>query len=229
MAEGHRERLRRRFVKEGLRNFEDYQALELLLFYVIPRRDVSPLARDLIQRFGSFSGVLCASVEELEKVPGIGESAAVFLHLLSELYPYYLNDLHRYKRQITDPKDLEEHLAPRFLGLGKEVVYLICLDNSNRIIYSDFISKGNVNHTSIDIRTIAEIALRVESRSIIIAHNHPHGFAIPSEQDLVTTRQLQRSLHTLGIELLDHLIFADGDYVSLQQSGKMLELNKNLY
>ncbi len=224
MAEGHRERLRNRFLKEGLQNFEDYQALELLLFYAIPRRDVSPLARMLIQRFGSFSAVLNAPVEELQKIPGMGEGSAAFLHLMPELCQYYRKDMIRFKKQICSLRDAEEYLLPQFTGMTTEAVYLLCLDNANRILYSDFIGQGTVDAAHLSVRAVVEIALRVGATSIILAHNHPRGFAIPSQSDIDSTLRIQISLHGLGIRLQDHLIIADEDFVSLRQSGILGEM-----
>ena len=224
MAEGHRERLKRRFLKEGLNNFEDYQALELLLFYAIPRKDTSPIARELIKRFGSFSGVLSAPVDELKKVDGMGESSATFLSLVSAAGSYYLRDLCRYKKQITSTKDAGDYLVSQFIGLSNECVYLLCIDNGGRILHGDFISEGTVGLSSLSVRSVAEIALRVGAASVIIAHNHPRGFATPSSSDLQSTHILQKALQNLSIALLDHIILAENDYVSMAQSGMLLKL-----
>ncbi|MGN0664286.1 MAG: RadC family protein [Negativibacillus sp.] len=224
MAEGHRERLKKRFLKEGLSNFEDYQALELLLFYAIPRKDTSPIARALIKRFGSFSAVLDAPVEELQKVEGMGEASAVYLHLLPAMANYYMNDLCRYKKQITSTKEAGDYLKPQFIGKTNEMVYLLCLDSGGRILYGDFVNEGTVELASLPLRSIVEIVLRVGASSVILAHNHPRGFALPSREDITSTHALQQSLHCLGIRLLDHLIVAENDYVSLSESNQLLSL-----
>ena len=218
MAEGHRERLKRRFLNEGLRNFEDYQALELLLFYVIPRKDTSPIARTLIQRFGSFSAVLEAPLEELKKVEGMGESSATYLKVLSAMSNYYMTDLTRFKKQITSTREARDYLLPRFIGLTNECVYLLCLDKSGRILHGDFINEGTVDISTLSPRTIVEIALRVGASRIILSHNHPRGFALPSSSDVASTLELKNLLETLGIELADHLIVSENDCVSLRES-----------
>lgn len=218
MAEGHRERLKRRFLNEGLRNFEDYQALELLLFYVIPRKDTSPIARTLIQRFGSFSAVLEAPLEELKKVEGMGESSSTYLKVLSAMSNYYMTDLTRFKKQITSTREARDYLLPRFIGLTNECVYLLCLDKSGRILHGDFINEGTVDISTLSPRTIVEIALRVGASRIILSHNHPRGFALPSSSDVASTLELQNLLETLGIELADHLIVSENDCVSLRES-----------
>ncbi len=226
MAEGHRARLKNRFLKEGLQNFEDYQALELLLFYAIPRQDVSPLARELIRHFGSFSAVLNAPVEELRKIPGMGEGSAAFLHLLPQMSQYYINDLHRFKPQILSSREAGDYLLSRFFGRTAENVFLLCLDSANRILYSDFISKGSVDFAAISVRSIVEIVLRAGATGVILAHNHPHGFALPSQADISSTRSLQQALRSIGVELLDHIIVAEGDYTSMKESGEMLNFEK---
>lgn len=218
MAEGHRERLKRRFLNEGLRNFEDYQALELLLFYAIPRKDTSPIARALIQRFGSFSAVLEAPLEELQKVDGMGESSATYLKILSAMSNYYMTDLVRFKKQLTSTHDARDHMLPRFIGLTNECVYLICLDKSGRILYENFINEGTVDLSTLSPRTIVEIALRVGAGRIILAHNHPRGFALPSSDDVASTLELQTILASLGIELADHIIVSENDCVSMRES-----------
>lgn len=218
MAEGHRERLKRRFLQEGLRHFEDYQALELLLFYAIPRKDTSPIARALIQRFGSFSAVLDAPLEDLKKVEGMGETSACFLKLLPAFSAYYLNDSCRFKKQILSTKEAGAYLTPQFIGCVNEKVYLLCLDKSGRILHGDFIHEGTVDFSSLSPRTVVEIALRVGACSILLAHNHPRGFALPSQDDINSTLQLRQTLDTLGIRLLDHLIIAENDYISMAES-----------
>ena len=223
MAEGHRERLKRRFLNEGLRNFEDYQALELLLFYAIPRKDTSPIARALIQRFGSFSAVLEAPLEELKKVAGMGESSAAYLKMLSAMSNYYMTDLTRFKRQITSTRDARDYLLPRFIGQTNECVYLLCLDKSGRILHGDFINEGTVDLSTLSPRTIVELTLRVGASRIILAHNHPRGFALPSSSDVAATLELQKLLSTLGIELADHLIVSENDCVSLRESNILTE------
>lgn len=224
MAEGHRERQKRRFLKEGLQNFEPYQALELLLFYAIPRKDTSPVARELIKRFGSFSAVLSAPVDELKKVDGMGESSATFLHLMGQCCSFYLSDLSRYKKQIMSTADAGQYLLPRFLGKAHESLFILCLDNSRRIVYEGMVSEGTVDVADVPLRSITEIVLRSNSTSVILAHNHPRGFATPSEADILSTKQLQMLLHTLNVTLLDHLIVAETDYVSMAESGLLMKL-----
>lgn len=219
MAEGHRERLKKRFLNEGLTNFEDYQALELLLFYAIPRKDTSSIARKLLDVFGSFSAVINAPVDELRRVDGIGECTAVYIKLLNEFCSYYMNDTTRYKKQLVTLEEVGEYLKNKFIGLSVEKIYLLCVDDVNRILYGDFISEGSVNLSTFDTRTIIEICIRVGATGIFLAHNHPRSFALPSKDDLEVTRELEKALRVLNISLIDHLVIADNDYVSMRCSN----------
>ena len=131
---------------------------------------------------------------------------------------YYMTDLTRFKKQITSTREARDYLLPRFIGLTNECVYLLCLDKSGRILHGDFINEGTVDISTLSPRTIVEIALRVGASRIILSHNHPRGFALPSSSDVASTLELKNLLETLGIELADHLIVSENDCVSLRES-----------
>lgn len=217
--DGHRQRLKERFVKEGLDNFQQNQVLELLLFYCIPRRDTNEIAHNLLKRFGSLSGVVEATVDELKKVPGMGENAAVFLSLLNAFSRYY--QVNRVSDAVILPtiEKCGEYLTPLFTGRRNETVFLLCLDAKCKVICCREVGEGGVNTASVPIRRIVEIALGVNASSVVLAHNHPNGLALPSADDIHTTKRLAQALQTVNIELIDHVIVADEDYVSLAQSG----------
>lgn len=216
---GHRQRLKERFLKEGLDNFNELQVLELLLFYCIPRQDTNPIAHVLLDRFGSLAQVLEAPTSELMKVPGIGEATATFLPLMASLCRYYL--VHRTASNVilNTIEQCGEYLLPFFCGRRNEVVYLLCLDAKCKVLSCKEVGEGSVNSASVPIRRIVEMALANNATSVILAHNHPSGMALPSSEDQLTTRRLALSLSTVDIELVDHLVIADDDFVSLRQSG----------
>lgn len=216
---GHRQRLKERFLKEGLDNFNELQVLELLLFYCIPRQDTNPIAHVLLDRFGSLAQVLEAPTSELMKVPGIGEATATFLPLMASLCRYYL--VHRTASNVilNTIEQCGEYLLPFFCGRRNEVVYLLCLDAKCKVLSCKEVGEGSVNSASVPIRRIVEMALANNATSVILAHNHPSGMALPSGEDQLTTRRLALSLSTVDIELVDHLVIADDDFVSLRQSG----------
>lgn len=216
---GHRQRLKERFLKEGLDHFDEHQVLELLLFYCIPRIDTNPLAHNLLERFGSLAQVLEAPVEELEKVPGIGTNAATFLSLTTAVGRYYL--VNRSMQTVILPtiEKCGRYLQPFFYGRRNETVYMLCLDAKCKVLCCKEVGEGSVNSAGIPIRRIVEIALGANASSVILAHNHPSGFAVPSGEDVQTTRRIAAALDAVEIELVDHIVFADEDFVSMAQSG----------
>lgn len=216
---GHRERLRSRFLKEGLDNFEEVNALELLLFYCIPRKDTNELAHALLDHFGSFHQVLDATPEELMTVPGIGEGTATFLPLIASACRYYrVNQANNISALDTIEK-CGDYLVNYFHGRKNETIMLLCLDAKCKRIVCREIGEGSVNSASISARRVAEIALSVNATSVILAHNHPSGIALPSTDDVNTTKLIAKSLRAVDIVLTDHIIVAEDDYVSMAQSG----------
>lgn len=220
---GHRARVKERFLAEGLDSFTDIQVLELLLFYCMPRRDTNPIAHALLDHFGSLSQVLEASVEELCKVDGIGEHAAAFLKLIPQAGRYYLSDRSAQTKVLTTLESCAEYLTPRFVGRNVETVFLLCMDAKCKVLCCRKIAEGDVNSAGISPRKIVEIALGANASSVVLAHNHPGGLAIPSGEDILVTRQLAAALRAVEVKLVDHIIVADGDYVSIVQSGYCLD------
>lgn len=217
--DGHRQRLKDRFCNEGLDHFEEHEVLELLLFYCIPRIDTNPLAHELLNRFGSLAQVLEAPVEELEKVQGIGHNAAVFLSLITAAGRYYQVNCASRTVILTSVEACGNYLRPFFYGLRNETVYLLCLDAKCKVLCCKEIGEGSVNSAGVSIRRIVETALAANATSVILAHNHPSGLAIPSDADIQTTRRVAIALDAVEIGLIDHIVVAEDDFVSLAQSG----------
>lgn len=217
---GHRERLKQRFLEEGLDNFTDVQVLELLLFYAVPQRDTNPIAHELIRHFGSLSQVLDAPVEELKKVDGIKDNAATLLALVIQLCRYYQVDSAQRVEILDSLEACGHYLLPRFFGRSRETVFLLCLDAKCKVICCKEIGEGSVNAASISIRKVVETALNANATSVVLAHNHPSGLALPSEEDILTTKRLYAALQAVDVVLADHLVVADGDYVSMAQTPR---------
>ena len=216
---GHRERLRSRFLREGLDNFEEVNALELLLFYCIPRKDTNELAHILLSHFGSFHQVLDATPEELMAVPGIGEGTATFLPLIAAACRYYRVNQANDCSALDTIEKCGDFLVNYFHGRKNETVILLCMDAKCKKIVCRELGEGSVNSASISARRVAEIALGVKATFAVLAHNHPSGVAVPSSEDVQTTKLVAKSLNAVGITLTDHIVVADDDYVSLVQSG----------
>ena len=219
--DGHRERLRQSFLEHGLSSMNDINALELLLFYAVPRRDTNELAHLLLQHFGSLDGVFSASAEELCEVEGIGAYAASLLTLVPEIMKKSRLSKSREIRQIRSSDDAGEYLLPYFMNERDEVVYLLCLDSKRAVICCAEMGRGVVNSVDTSVRRIVEKALKVKACSVIVAHNHPDGLALPSREDDLFTKCLYNALETVGIRLEDHIIVADEDYISIADTGMM--------
>ena len=216
---GHRERLKQRFLEEGLDNFTEIQVLELLLFYAIPRSDTNPLAHALLEHFGCLAQVLEADVEELKKVPGIGDHAATLLALVIDLCRYYQVTCAQQTEILTTLDACGKYLVPKFFGRTRETVFLLCLDAKCKVLCCKEIGEGSVNTAAISVRKVVETALSANATTVILAHNHPSGIAVPSNEDIQTTQRIAAALSAVEIHLADHIVVADGDYVSMVQSG----------
>lgn len=217
--DGHRSRLKQRFADYGERVFDDHQLLELLLFYCIPQGDVNPLAHRLINHFGSLSAVLDASPEDLKQVKGMGSHAALFLSMLPQIMRRYEICRSRAETTVTSTADAGEYLLPYFFGTRNETVYLLCLDAKGKVLSCVFLAEGSPDRVGLDSRQIVETALFHRATSVILAHNHLSGVALPSQADIDATLALRPLLKAINVTLLDHLVIADGDFISMTETG----------
>lgn len=217
--QGHREKMRQRFLKSGLESFADHEALELLLYYAIPRRDTNPIAHRLMERYGSLTAVLSAPAEDLKKVEGIGESAAVLLKIAGQIgRKARLSDVTQ-SRAMTDVETVGAYLLERYAGETHEVIYELCLDRKGKLLACKRLHDGGAASAALDIRKVVENAILTSASTVILAHNHPSGIALPSDDDCAATTHAAQALQTIGVALADHIIVADDDFVSMAQSG----------
>lgn len=219
--DGHRRRLKERLIKEGLDGFAPHNVMELLLFFAIPQKDTNELAHTLIDQFGSFSGALDASMEDLCSIKGVGANTAILLKLIPAISRYYLNDSSKPGTALVNAEQISSYLLPKFVGRTTEQVYLLCLNNKGNVVFGDFVFEGVLNAALIDIRRILETALRCRAASVILAHNHPHGFVLPSNADVTATKSISSALATANIHLVDHFIFAGNEYLSMREAGHL--------
>lgn len=219
MHEGHRNRLKNRFLIEGLDSFEQHQILELVLFYAIPRKDVNELAHKLLRRFGSLSRVLEADVKDIMNVDGIGLNAAVLLALIPSLARNYYMDKREDRPIVNNPEKAGEYAIPIFIGRIYEAFFLICIDAQNRIIHSALVHEGTIDEAPIYPRLIVEAALRNHAHSVILAHNHPGGSPLPSKADIDATTTIISALQHVDIKVIDHIIVAKDKYSSFVEMG----------
>jgi DNA repair protein RadC len=216
---GHRERLKDRFERAGIAGLQDYEVLELLLFYALPRKDVKPLAKDLIRRFGSLKGVLDAGHESLVGVPGIGRHAALLFRLVRDLGSLYLQKRAEEKEQISSTKELIDYCLSSMGGLKDEHFAVIYLNARNKIIKVETIQEGIVNQAVVYPRKVLEKALKHKASAIILVHNHPSGHVCPSDADIRLTRVLQDAARVMDIVQHDHLIVGENRFFSFREEG----------
>ena len=217
--DGHRDRLKSRFLEHGIDSFNDLNALELLLFYAIPRRDTNVIAHALLDRFGGLSGVFEASVQELTDVPGIGTNAALLIKLVPQIMKKCEFSKVSDMRSFHKSSQVAQFLIPRFMGEREELVLLLCLDTRNSMLCCEVLNRGVVNAVDISVRRLMEIALKHKASAVVLAHNHPDGAAIPSREDEIFTEKAQEALRLMGIRMVDHIIVAGKNHFSMRDSG----------
>ena len=216
---GHRTRVKRQFLDYGGEHLQDHQILELLLFYALPQGDVNPLAHQLMERFGSLQAVLDAPRQELTKIVGVSDHTAALLKLMPEIARRYALAQVESGTIVISAEDAARVFSPCFVGATVETLYLLSTDAKGKLLGCDRISQGAVDAVLLDQRRIVERALSRRASQLYLAHCHVTGVAAPSQADVTNTRRLRTALSSLGLRLNDHLIFADGDYVSMVQSG----------
>lgn len=217
MHSDHRKRVRNKFMKYGIDAFEPHEVLEFLLFWAIPRKDTNILAHKLINKFGSIAAVLDAPYNSLLEIDGIGESTAIFLKLLPSIARVYEEEKFLIKSKIPSMEECCHKLVLKFIGRNEEAVALMLFDSKGKIVFEGIINKGSVNAVEIYSRRIVELISSYFATSLILAHNHPSGVAIPSKEDIRSTDKLARILESMHVKFLDHIIVADDDYVSMMQ------------
>ena len=215
---GHRGRVKEEFLTRGIEGWPDHRVLELVLFYAIPQGDVNPLAHELIDRFGSLSGVLDALPEELMKVKGMGEHSSTMLKLFPAVMGRYLEGRTGPGQIVHTVEEAGHVLAPYLYGARNERAYILCLDAKEKVLGVRKLSEGNNRNSDVTIRRAAEECLALRATFCYLAHNHVSGVALPSPEDVNTTQVIRAALEPLGVRLVDHLVFVDGDLVSIRES-----------
>lgn len=221
MHTDHRSRMRARVKQYGLDSLAEHEALEYVLFFCIPRQDTNPIAHALLDRFGSFADVLEADERELITVPGVGPAAAHFLHSLSEIDRYYLTSRTRARRRLATTEALVNYLVPLFRGAKQEKLLMLALDDRRQLLRTIWLEEGSASSVDMSMRRIASEALRAGAACVVLAHNHPDGSVMPSQQDMFSTNELARGLKLFQIQLVDHIILAGDEYLSLKDTHRM--------
>jgi DNA repair protein RadC len=220
---GHRQRLRERFLKSGLDGFADYEVVELLLTLAIPRSDVKRPAKALIARFGNLRGILDAPIEELRSVAGIGAVTPVALQIIKAAATLYLQQSGEGRDSLADPVRLAEFWRMRIGALKNEVFEVAYLDSAYRLLRDgvDTLEEGTIDRAAVYPRRVVEAALRHGAAALVLAHNHPNGHLMPSEQDKVLTRAIVMAAEMVGVKIVDHLIVSASEAFSFRKAGLM--------
>lgn len=219
MHDGHRSRIRKRFMLNGFDGFEDHEILELALFYAITRKNTNVIAHELLNKFGTVDAVFDAPINMLKEIEGVGESAAIFIKMISGLARIYMERKFKNDEKAPEISDINDRITLKFIGRSEELVVVVLFDAKGKVIYEGVVNKGTVNAVDIYARKIIELIVLYNASSVILAHNHPSGFAVPSVEDIESTAKLNKILQSMHVNLIDHIIVADGDYVSLRECG----------
>ena len=217
--DGHRQRMKERFCRNGLDGMEEHEALEMLLYYCIPRRNTNEIAHNLLKEFKTLPRVMNATVKELEKVEGMGRNAAVFISFIRQMERYFTVPEIDGENILSSMDKCYQYLTKRFTARKNETVMLLCLDAKCKVLGCQVVSEGSVNTANVSVRKIVDVALATNATSVVLAHNHPSGVALPSAEDIQTTRRVARALHMVDVTLNDHIVVVDDDYVSMYLSG----------
>lgn len=225
LHEGHRSRLKDKFLLGGIDNFKDHEVLELLLFYAIPRKNTNDIAHRLLQKFGSLDAVFDSPINLLKTVDGVGESAAIFIKIVSNITRLYVERKYMNQKTALSAREMNDKLMMKFIGRQEETVAVMLLDAKGKILYDGIVNKGTVNAVDIYMRKIIELIVLYSASAVILAHNHPSGVAVPSRDDIETTLSINNILRSMKVRLLDHIVVADGDYVSMNDCGMLEDLH----
>jgi DNA repair protein RadC len=219
LHEGHRQRLKEKYLSNGLEHFSDHEVIELLLFYAIPRKNTNEIAINMINEYGSLAGLCEADPRDICNNCEVSENTAILISLVSSLSGRYIGDKeNKYNDEtLSKPEYAGEYAIKLFYGKHYEHFYLICLNSQNKINHAAVVQKGTLNEVPVYTRIIVELALRHKAHSVILTHNHPGGSLVPSQDDINITNAVKAALDTINIKVNDHIIVAGNKYISLKQ------------
>lgn len=219
--DGHRARLKARFTGTMGAGVADYELLELALTFAIPRRDVKPLAKDLLARFNGLNGVLTATPEQLSAVKGLGPATVIFVQVIQQLALRVRRESVKNKPLLSNRLELLDYLYTLYAGKGREEFHVLYLDTTLRLVTDETIFTGTLTDVTAAPREILKRALELNAAGIVVAHNHPSGTPAPSAEDEHFTRLLVSAAAPLGVAVHDHVIIGAEAHYSFKGAGKM--------
>lgn len=225
-GEGHRQRVREKFIEGGFERFSDEEVIELLLTLGTPRKDVKPQAREALKRFGSLSGVLSAPIENLMQINGIGQKNALYLNFVHQVAGRYLRDRARRKAFFGSSKAVFDFLFHSMRDLKREVFKVLFLNRKNELISDQDVFLGSLTGSAIYPREVVTLALENRAAALVFVHNHPSGDPTPSNEDRNLTRDLVWASQLLMVQVLDHVIIGNNTYYSFADEGLIKRYTK---
>ncbi len=223
----HRKRVREEFEISGFNSETPaHKIVEMMLFYSIPRKDTNTTAHLLINEFGSVAELIDARPEDIMKVKGAGQSTATFLKFIRFIANYYANEKKKSVKKFFNFEEMGDFLQTKYLGINNEAIAITSLDNAGGLLGFDIIGEGDISFVGISSRQVIETVLKRKAAAVILTHNHPKGQALPSSADLEATKMIRDILKSVDVKLLDHIIVADDDYMSLRISHQFSHIFK---
>ena len=219
--DGHRERLKARFVGTGGAGVADYELLELALTFAIPRKDVKPLAKDLLAKFGSLSGVLTATPEQLGAVKGLGPSSVAFIQVVQQLAVRVRREKVVGQPVLASRLELLDYLYTKFAGFSREEFHVLYLDSKMKLVADEVLFTGTLHEVAVSPRDVLKRALELNASGVVVAHNHPSGSPEPSAADVSFTEQMAQACSAMGVQLVDHVIVGAEAHYSFRGAGKV--------
>ncbi|MDL2280290.1 DNA repair protein RadC [Selenomonadales bacterium OttesenSCG-928-I06] len=219
LHKGHRLRVKKRFLKEGLDGFADHQILEFLLYYAIPMKDTNELAHKILKEFGSISNVFEAHPNDIMKRCNVTENIAILISLVPHLAKRYNQDKWGNKPCLNTSSKVGNYAIDLFTGRVYESFFLICLDNQGNLNNAVLLHEGTIDEVSVYPRLVVEAAIRYNAAMVVLAHNHPSGSLVPSDDDKSTTIRVRTALNAISVRLIDHIIVAGTEYYSFSENG----------
>lgn len=217
--EGHRERMRKEIINNGIsEHTPPHKILEFLLFYCISRKDTNPIAHKLIEKFGSLSGVLDADLDAIASVEGMNERSALLLKSIVPIARIYISEKTNEKPNFKNIDEIGNYALEKYIGVTVERAALISLSGKCKLLGFDFLAEGDISSVGLSFREVIARLIEHDASAAVLVHNHPSGFALPSEKDGIITESLAGALKNVGVYLVDHIVLGSGDFVSMAQS-----------
>lgn len=224
---GHRDRLKKQILSADITEALPHEKLlEMLLFYGIPQKDTAGVAHDLLETFGSLSGVLEADIDDIVKIKGMTRNAACLIKLMRPMGRAYVLSKFKTPEVLKNHEEIGDYILTQYFSVNNENFSILCLNRLGKVIAFETVMQGSIDSVGVSPRMIVEKVIKHDATAVVIAHNHPGGIAIPSPQDIEITKQIAEVLKSISVSLVDHIIIADNDYISLATSSEFCNIFK---